>query len=202
MSLSRSQQTALSKNMSYLLRHGAEKNGLALTKDGWAYVSDLMKMKGFEKVQTNDILCVVNNDSKQRYSIKGEGADLMIRANQGHSLEVKIEMKEITDASLYPNVLHGTYRKSIPSIMEKGLCKMSRLHIHMAQDLPKQLGDSMSGMRSNCQVVIYIDLKKALEDKLQFFESSNGVILCEGPILPKYFSKVVNYPSLTTFEMK
>jgi len=69
-------------------------------------------------------------------------------------------------------------------------------------------------MRHNCQILIFIDLQKALEgelglqvavvrlhllDKLCFYRSANNVILSpgngEGVILPKYFKQVQEQPS-------
>jgi 2'-phosphotransferase len=70
---------------------------------------------------------------------------------------------------------------------------MKRNHIHFAKGLP---GDSgvISGMRQNAEVRIYIDVAKAMNAGYEFFESSNGVILCPGDengTLPsKFFNKV------------
>ena len=69
----------------------------------------------------------------------------------------------------------------------------------MAKGLPKD--HVLSGIRWNCKVVIYIDLAKAMSKGLKFYESDNGVILCEGPIPPDCFLKILNYPSLIPFEV-
>ena len=73
---------------------------------------------------------------------------------------------------------------------------MNRNHIHFATGLLGEEG-VISGMRYSCNVLIYIDLVKALEGGIKFFKSENGVILTEGlngeGCLPKdYFAKVVN----------
>ncbi|ORX92135.1 putative tRNA 2'-phosphotransferase [Basidiobolus meristosporus CBS 931.73] len=186
----------LSKSLSYVLRHGAEKVGLELQEDGYASLIDLLKLPNFQKHSLSDIQRVVDNNDKKRYTLtKDEQGKYWIRANQGHSLKVKnLELEEITDPSLYPNVIHGTYLEKWKVIAESGLSKMSRNHIHFASGL---VGEEkvISGMRRNCTVFIYVDLKKALEDKVRFFKSSNGVILSEGidGILPvKYFSQVLD----------
>lgn len=71
---------------------------------------------------------------------------------------------------------------------------MKRNHIHFAKGLPTD-ADIISGVRSNAQVFIYIDLNKALADNIQFYESENGVVLSPGDptgyLKPKYFLKVV-----------
>lgn len=72
---------------------------------------------------------------------------------------------------------------------------MKRQHIHLAKGTPDDR-TVISGMRHNAQVHVYIALKKALAEGLEFYESENGVILTPGNdkgfLEPKYFSKVVN----------
>jgi len=107
-------------------------------------------------------------------------------------------MQSITSAKEYPTIIHGTNDKAWKLIANdpNGLSRMSRNHIHFATGL---LGEDgvISGMRSSCSVLIYIDLEKALEDGVKFFKSENGVVLTEGlkdeGHLPKdYFSKVIS----------
>jgi 2'-phosphotransferase len=50
-------------------------------------------------------------------------------------------------------------------------------------------------MRSSCDVYIHIDLFEAIKDGINFYISSNNVILTEGIdgiLPPKYFKKVVS----------
>lgn len=72
---------------------------------------------------------------------------------------------------------------------------MNRLHIHFAPGLPKDYS-VISGIRSNAQIYIYIDLRKALADNILFFKSLNNVILSPGNsggiIESKYFLKVID----------
>lgn len=72
---------------------------------------------------------------------------------------------------------------------------MTRLHIHFATGLPKD-ESVISGIRSNAQIYVYINLKKALADNISFFKSLNNVILSPGNssgiIEPKYFLKIVD----------
>lgn len=74
---------------------------------------------------------------------------------------------------------------------------MNRIHIHFASDLPNE--KITSGMRHNVELVIYIDLVKALEADLKFYRSPNGVILSlgntDGVIQPKFFLKVCDFKS-------
>ena len=113
----------------------------------------------------------------------------MIRANQGHSIDgvvVKMYTIRIKDVNEYPIIIHGTTFKNWQLIKESGyLDKMSRHHIHFANGY-----DAKSGFRKNSQVLIEIDLTQAVEDKIPFFVSENGVILTpgkDGKLDKKYF---------------
>ena len=50
-------------------------------------------------------------------------------------------------------------------------------------------------MRSSCEVVIWVDVHKAIAAGVRFFESSNGVILTEGVggvLPPSFFREAVD----------
>ncbi|CAH1766788.1 4775_t:CDS:2, partial [Entrophospora sp. SA101] len=105
-----------------------------------------------------------------------------------------LELEKITDSTQYLNVVHGTYLKNWKDIESQGLSKMKRTHIHFATGLYGDK-DVKSGMRHNCDLFIYIDMSKAIEDNIEFYKSSNGVILTagnDGILPPKYFLKVVD----------
>lgn len=90
------------------------------------------------------------------------------------------------------NVIHGTYYDCWDSIRTNGLRRMKRVHIHFASGLPSSR--VISGMRHDVEIIIYIDIKKALEENFKFFKSPNEVILspgnADGVIECKYFLKV------------
>lgn len=123
--------------------------------------------------------------------------DCWISATQGHTIKGVDEsgMTKITDASRYHVVCHGTEAQHVSSIINKGLSRMTRNHIHFTPT-DKHKG-TVSGFRNRSEVLVYIDLDKALKDGVQFFLSKNGVILSAGlnqsGYLPKtYFKKIVN----------
>jgi 2'-phosphotransferase len=144
---------------------------------------------------------------------ESDPANYLIRANQGHSIKVEDEglLEPITlDSELPTTVVHGTTHRAWPLILSTGgLKKMTRNHVHFASGLPagfKSLEDVagaqaelsadpvISGMRNSSGILIFIDLKKALEGGLKFGRSANGVILSEGNengIIPsQYFLRV------------
>ena len=84
---------------------------------------------------------VVDNNDKKRFEIVERGHHQYIRATQGHSMkEVETEalLTKITDPTVYPVVIHGTYNKFWDLIKAGGLKRMSRNHIHFAPGLPKE----------------------------------------------------------------
>jgi len=186
---------AFSRHLCFLLRHAAHEQGLRITTKGYALLSDILQLPSsarYAKTMTKErVEQLVAENGKQRFHCFRDAKDnLWIRANQGHSMSnIAVSMKKIDSAADYPVVLHGTYRKAYEKIKEKGLSRCTRQHIHFCTGK-----EAKSGMRADCTVLIRLDLAKALADGHEFFESSNGVILCAGDqngfIPPAYFSSV------------
>ncbi|OLL25046.1 tRNA 2'-phosphotransferase 1 [Neolecta irregularis DAH-3] len=168
----------LSKSLSYILRHGALKENLPVRSDGYISLPSILSRPKFKGVQMSDIQRVVEKCEKQRFNLQRENDAWFIRANQGHSIQIdQLDVKPITSADRYPVVLHGTYSSVWPKIQEEGLKVMGRMHIHLATG---KFGEAKSGVRRNCSVFIYINLKRALEDGIEFSISENGVVLTKG----------------------
>jgi 2'-phosphotransferase len=186
----------LSKTLSFILRHGADKVGVTMDNEGFVKVDDLLALPQMKNYTVHDIQRTVTSNNKQRFMLKEDSnKGLLIRANQGHSIPVAdLDLTPITDASSCRTVVHGTYKANWESIKSEGLKRCKRNHIHFASGVP---GDNavISGMRTTCNVFIFVDLDKALNDGFKFFRSSNGVILCEGDqngtLPPLYFKNVV-----------
>ena len=125
--MSINKNTDISKSMSYLLRHGCDKEQIAYDENGYVLVSDLIGW-----LNSNNILTIIESividDKKNRYSLSSDKTK--IRANQGHNSDIGVQYTTI-DISLYTPIIHRTYRKHTRSIQETGLLKMDRTHIHM-----------------------------------------------------------------------
>lgn len=81
-----------SKFISLILRHKPETIGITLDEHGWANVEELIE--GISRTQPFDrqILDeIVATDEKQRYSYNEDKT--LIRANQGHSVPVDVELE-------------------------------------------------------------------------------------------------------------
>ncbi|KAK9236224.1 KptA family-domain-containing protein [Lipomyces kononenkoae] len=198
----------LSKSLSYILRHGPVKEKLPIQADGYMNVADLLHHPRLKGITFTDVRRVVDSNTKNRFKLEHRGADgqatvnideatgWWIRANQGHSFEVPdLELEPIINPESCPVVIHGTYTDVWnKAIKTQGLRKMKRNHIHLAAGLPGESG-VISGIRTSSDVYIYVDMKKAIADGIEFYKSENGVILTEGKdgvLPPQYFWKVVN----------
>jgi 2'-phosphotransferase len=172
----------ISKTISYILRHGAKEK---VSRDGFMTIDDLIQAlydKNYITVSHFIIQQIVDNDEKNRFYIK----DNLIRANQGHSrrMDIKVELREIQPFELV-NIVHGTYKKHLKNIMTNGLNSGTRDHIHCVKDTKQEL------MRPNCNARVYINVQKAMDEKIKFYESKNGVVLTSGidnVLAPKYLS--------------
>ena len=176
----------ISKTLSYILRHGALKYRLEINEYGYIKIQNILLLRQFSGVSLDDIFEIVYDDSKGRYTIKQSQDDYYIKANQGHTINIpNLELTRIRNASDYPVVIHGTtYRNWLLIKDSFGIHRMKRNHIHLAVGEPN---DARSGIRRDSSIIIYIDLKKAIDSGIKFFISPNNVILTEGlnGFLPK-----------------
>jgi 2'-phosphotransferase len=191
----------VSKTLSYLLRHGAVKEGLPMDPGGWVPVEKLMQHPQLRHLTLATLEEVVATNSKKRFELdrsgtarSDTGAGWRIRAAQGHTLPLDDAqlLTPITSPDGFDVVVHGTTLSAWASIQKNGLNRMARQHIHFAQGLPSHEG-VISGMRSSSTVLIYLDLALALQAGIPFYLSSNGVVLSpglDGTILPRFFQRV------------
>ncbi|MBO4687506.1 MAG: RNA 2'-phosphotransferase [Clostridiales bacterium] len=177
--MSKLQET--SKYISLILRHKPDVIGITLDEHGWANVDELIA--GVSRTHPLDMAMleeIVRTDEKGRYSFNEDKT--LIRANQGHSIPVDVELEKVTP----PEILyHGTGDRFASSIEKEGLKPMSRLYVHLSADLETAL---KVGKRHGKPIVYLVASGKMQEDGYEFFRSVNGVWLTkEVPV--KYLEK-------------
>ncbi len=105
-----------SKTLSHVLRHEPQLLGLELRPGGWVQVDDLlggMKKAGINMPREALVQLVSEND-KKRFTLSDD--DRRIRASQGHSVDVDLELAPIEPPAIF---LHGTARQtSIPLLLK------------------------------------------------------------------------------------
>ena len=170
-----------SKYMSLILRHKPDAIGITLDEHGWANVDELIAGIAKDNEFNMEILEeIVRTDEKQRYSFNEDKT--LIRANQGHSIPVDVELEEKEP----PEILyHGTGEKYVSSIDVQGLIPKSRLYVHLSKDEETAV---KVGSRHGKPVIYIVKAKQMYEDGYKFFISANGVWLTkEVPV--KYMKK-------------
>ena len=175
-----------SKFISMILRHKPEVIGITLDEHGWADVQELISgvnSSGGHSLDMEMLEEIVRTDDKQRYSFNEDRT--LIRANQGHSIPVDVELEE----KLPPDVLfHGTGEKYVLSINQQGLIPKSRLYVHISSDIETA---RKVGSRHGRPVVYRIDCRKMTEDGFRFFLSVNGVWLTKS-VPPEYLRMITD----------
>ena len=112
---------------------------------------------------------IVQSDKKQRYSFNNDMT--LIRANQGHSIPVDVELDIVTP----PEILwHGTGAKYVSSIDEIGLISKSRLYVHLSEDTKTA---EQVGKRHGKPVIYKVMAGKMQKDGYTFYRSKNEVWL-------------------------
>ena len=173
-----------SKYVALILRHKPEVIGIALDEHGWANVEDLIA--GISKTHPIDMETlerIVREDEKQRYSFNEDKT--LIRANQGHSIPVDVELAEVQP----PEILyHGTGVKYVPSIDAQGLLPKSRLYVHLSEDIETAV---KVGQRHGKPFVYLIRSGLMYRDGYRFYRSMNGVWLTKA-VPVSYLLKSIN----------
>jgi putative RNA 2'-phosphotransferase len=173
----------ISKYLSRHLRHAPEDLGLTLQPGGWVGVAELLEAcarAGFT-VSRDELDTVVAENEKQRFSFDEAGT--RIRANQGHSTAVDLQLEPQTP----PDVLyHGTATETLDVILTAGVQRMSRHHVHLSTTVPAALD---VGRRHGTPVALRVDAAGMHRDGIVFYCSENGVWLVDA--VPARYLQVV-----------
>jgi putative RNA 2'-phosphotransferase len=161
--------TEISKLMSYVLRHAPHELDLTLTDDGWTdYAEFSSKLCARLDVTDADILRVIEENAKKRFTL----ADGRIRAAQGHSVKIDLDLKpQAPPALLY----HGTTAEAWNAIRESGLKPMNRTHVHLSPDL--ETPRAVAIRRKGPHVLLKVDAAAMHGVGFTFFVADNGVWL-------------------------
>jgi putative RNA 2'-phosphotransferase len=163
----------VSKFLAKHLRHAPEALGLTLRPGGWVPVDDLLaasRRAGFAISYDELVECVETND-KKRFSFDDTGE--LIRANQGHSAEVDLQLAEAEPPAV---LYHGTVERFLTSILAGGLNRGRRHHVHLSADTETA---RRVGARRGEPVVLRVDARGMRAEGYKFFVSANGVWLTD-----------------------
>ena len=172
-------RTAISKFLSFVLRHQPATVGITLDAGGWVAVDALLAAcaQHAQPLSRAELEEVVATSPKQRFVLSDDGQ--RIRANQGHSISVDLGYEPAQP----PDVLfHGTVASALASIREQGLRRMDRHHVHLSAD---EATARAVGARRGKPVILRIDARAMRDAGHVFYVTPNGVWLTD--VVPSSF---------------
>jgi putative RNA 2'-phosphotransferase len=163
----------ISKFLSLVLRHEPEHIGLTLDNEGWANVNELIEKinkKGL-RLDLTLLQIVVDNNDKKRFAFNEDKT--RIRASQGHTVEVDLNLQPQTPPEF---LYHGAADKYMDAIRAHGLHKMERHHVHLTADIETARN---VGQRRGRPVILVVKALVMHELGHKFYLSANGVWLAD-----------------------
>lgn len=163
----------ISKFMSLVLRHQPEQIGLTLDEHGWAHTQELIEKINLYGIgiDLQMLRTIVATNDKKRFAFNEDQS--MIRASQGHSLEVDLQL----ETAVPPEFLyHGTATRFVDQILLEGLKKQQRHHIHLS---PVKTTALDVGGRHGKPVILKVAAGRMHEAGYPFYISANGVWLAD-----------------------
>lgn len=170
-----------SRYLSLVLRHKPEVIGITLDEHGWADVDAVLRGLSARYPLTKEQLEeIVRSDSKNRYAFNEDHS--RIRANQGHSVDVDVELKELPPPE---RLFHGTAERYLESIRKRGLLPGSRLYVHLSDNAETA---RTVGARHGKPAVLVVRSGQMHRDGYRFYRSVNGVWLTKH-VPPEYLEE-------------
>jgi putative RNA 2'-phosphotransferase len=120
---------------------------------------------------------VVRRNDKQRFAF--DETRTRIRANQGHSVPIDLGLEPVPPP---PILFHGTSARFVPSILDDGLLKMRRHHVHLSPDRETA---RRVGARHGPPAIFQVGAAAMAAEGVPFYRSANGVWLV-GHVPPRF----------------
>jgi putative RNA 2'-phosphotransferase len=165
--------TSKSKFLSLVLRHDPGVIGLTLDANGWASVPELLSKAASHgtAISIDELGEIVATNEKKRFD--WDTADNRIRANQGHSIEVDLELSPTAPPE---ELFHGTAVQNEASILAQGLLRRGRQHVHLSADIATA---RIVGTRHGVPLLFRVASVEMHRQGHTFFFSKNGVWLTD-----------------------
>lgn len=178
------QLTQISKFLSLVLRHKPESIGIELDSKGWTEIEILIEKANAQGIifDKETLHYIVETNSKKRFAFN-ENQD-KIRASQGHSIEIELGYTNQKPPKI---LFHGTSEKSLQSILNSGLEKRNRQHVHLSIDIETA---TMVGQRHGKPVILEVSAEEMYKNNFIFYISENGVWLTDN--VPTKYLNIIN----------
>ena len=159
----------ISRYLSYLLRHNPE--GLRMDERGFVSLAEVLSKlrKRFPQVTEGLIREIVERSDRRRFEIK----DGKIRALYGHSIPVKLDLKEDDEVKV---LYHGTTQEAAGRILRTGLKPMRRNWVHLSPTV--EIAKLIGLRRTSKPVILEVDAEKARRNGVKFYRATDEIYLC------------------------
>jgi len=180
-------KTAVSKYMSYLLRHNPK--SLKMDNAGFVRISDLLRnLRKRYDIDEYFIREVVEKSDRRRFQIVGD----KIRAIYGHTIDVGIKFP-VDERIRF--LYHGTTEPSASIILKEGLKPMKRRWVHLSAT--PEIAKDVGKRRTSKPTILVIDAGKARQEGIKFHKATNQVYLSEE--IPSKFIKILDDTNEDTY---
>lgn len=177
--------TRLSKEVSYALRHAPWEYELELDENGWVPIDQLLQAfhqsNEWQNIEFDDLKAMIEKSEKKRHEIKENS----IRALYGHSTPMKIVKEEIIPPKF---LYHGTAHKFLFNIEKNGLSRMSRQYIHLSKDI--ETANLVGKRKDENPIILVINTEDARKYGTKFYFGNEKVCLADS--IPSKFITILN----------
>lgn len=173
----------VSRYLSYLLRHNPE--DLRMDERGFVSLAEILSKlrRRFPQVTGELIREIVEKSERRRFEIK----DGRIRALYGHSIPVKLDLREDREVKV---LYHGTTREAVHRILRDELKPMRRNWVHLSPTV--EIAELIGLRRTSRPAILEIDVEKARKDGLKFYKATEEIYLCR-EVPPKYIRLLADH---------
>lgn len=174
-----SRRTALSKLMSYVLRHSPKDACIELESGGWVSIEELVKgikecwrnKERYQWVTPEHVLAIAALDPKGRFEIRGG----KIRALYGHSKNISPDkLPTYHEDNSVKTLYHGTATNFLKQIMREGIRPGRRHYVHLTTD-PYIAAET--GSRRGVPVILEVDADCLRLRGIKVLKASNVIYL-------------------------
>jgi len=160
----------VSRYVSYLLRHNPE--DLEIDDEGFVELDQLLSKlrRRFPTIDRKLLVGMVELSERRRFEIVGN----RIRALYGHTIDVRVRLKEDTQVE---RLYHGTTPEAAVQILEKGLQPMKRRWVHLSPT--KEIAYEVGKRRTDSPTILIIDVTEARSHGSRFFKATDKVYVCK-----------------------
>lgn len=173
----------LSKEVSYALRHAPWEYELEMDEQGWVSIDQLLDALHHDTkwgtITMDDLVQMIEKSEKKRHEI----CDGKIRAFYGHSIPMKIIKEETTPPVM---LFHGSAKRFMDSIIEKGLLPQKRQYVHLSQDI--ETAFVVGKRHDETPIILEIDALDAWNQGVKFYYGNEKVWLADE--IPSKFIRI------------